>query len=91
MKSKIALEYEKKVWYRIVKSLYIFVFIIFMLFYNVIVFDSFDEFGIEGLIVGNLAIIFGMGTIEGLFWYITIGKWGYPKDKVDIKNEVDKI
>lgn len=91
MKNKIASEYEKKVWYRIMKSIYIFLFIIFILFFNMVVIDSFDEFGIGGLIIGNLVIIFGMGIVEGLFWYITTGKWGYPKDKVDFTNKTDKI
>lgn len=91
MKNKTVVEYENKRWYRILKVLYIFFFILILVIYN---------FGFEAIyfydgawpfIIGNLIIIFAMGTIEGLFWYIARGEWGYPKDdEIKINSMIKK-
>ncbi len=79
MKSKIVSQYEKKRWYRGVKSFYVFVFATLLIGFNYIsVFDG--KFYLNDFLIGNIVIIFGMGAIEGLFWYVVNGKWGYPKD-----------
>lgn len=79
MKNKIALEYEKKMWYRITKSFYIFMFVILLVGFNCISFFD-GKFYFSDFLIGNVVIVLGMGILEGLFWYIVNGKWGYPKD-----------
>lgn len=86
MKNKIASKYEKKMWYRVMKSIYISLFVIFFSVYNLVIFSEYSEDRTSMFIIGNLIIIFAMGTMEGLFWYIVNGKWGYPKD---LKSEED--
>ena len=79
MKNKIIADYESKRWYRVFKSVYIFFFAITLVLANYILFDiglSFWNF-----VVTNAVIVFFFGTIEGLFWYVARGKWGYPKDE----------
>lgn len=83
MKNKIVLEFESKRWYRVVKSLYIIVFILLMTVANLaIILFSLDDntFYFWPFIITNAIIVFGMGIFEGLFWYIVRGKWGYPKN-----------
>jgi len=85
MKNKIVSEYEKKVWYRVAKSLYFFVFGLSLIILNFnVFFETPKDRMLQSFIIGNLIIIFTMGTIEGLFWYISCGKWGYPKDEEPI-------
>ncbi len=80
MKNKIVSEYENKRWYRVVKSIYIFFFALALLLGNIAcLVDGASPFWV--FVVTNLAIIFIFGTIEGLFWYIARGKWGYPKNE----------
>ncbi len=80
MKNKIASKYEKKAWYRVVKSVYIIVFAVAILIGNLAcLVDGASPLWV--FIVTNLSIIFIMGAMEGLFWYIVNGKWGYPKDE----------
>lgn len=77
MKNVIVSEYENKRWYRIAKLIYIALFIIILVIANLIVFDGFEFWT---FIITNLVIISFFGIIEGSFWYIARGKWGYPKD-----------
>jgi hypothetical protein len=84
MKSKIASKYEEKRWYRIVKTLYIILFVLLLVIANFIIWisasnDSSGDYLLP-FVITNAVVIFGMGTLEGLFWYIVRGKWGYPKD-----------
>jgi len=80
VKNKIICEYENKTWYRVVKTLYVVLFVLVLVIYN-IGFQALEfNDGIFPFIIGNLIIICAMGMLEGLFWYITRGKWGYPKD-----------
>lgn len=83
MKNKIALEYEGKRWYRVLKAFYIALFALTLLIANIIVFDDFE---VPYFLITNVIIIFVFGTIEGLFWYIARGKWGYPKEDEDPKD-----
>ncbi|MCX6790161.1 MAG: hypothetical protein NTV60_01385 [Candidatus Kaiserbacteria bacterium] len=88
MKNVIVSEYESKRWYRLIKTFYIFFFVFALLWGNIACL-------VDGgsppwvFVVTNLGIIFTMGTIEGLFWYIVRGKWGYPKDTE--YNDLEKI
>jgi hypothetical protein len=87
MKNKIISTYEKKTWYRVVKSIYIIAFAVALLFGNLAcLIDGGSPVWV--FIVTNLSIVFVMGAIEGLFWYIVNGKWGYPKDS-EQENSVD--
>ncbi len=84
MKSKVASKYEDKRWYRVVKSIYVMVFVLLLAFANFVLYLSAsgsDENYFWPFVITNAVIIFGMGTAEGLFWYIVRGKWGYPKDE----------
>ena len=78
MKNATVSKYENKTWYRITKVIYIALFAIVLIVANLIVFDSFEFWT---FIITNLVIIFLFGIIEGVFWYIVRGKWGYPKDE----------
>lgn len=84
MKNKVIAEYEDKRWYRVVKSLYVFFFGLFLLIANTALYYSFD-FG--SFVITNVVIVFSMGAVEGLFWYIVRGKWGYPKNE-EVNKEV---
>lgn len=81
MKNKTVVEYESKRWYRVLKSLYIALFAITLLIANLILLDSFEFLY---FLITNVIIVFVFGTIEGLFWYIARGKWGYPKDEESV-------
>lgn len=78
MKNIIVAKYEKEKWYRAIKSLYIFFFAATMLVANFIAFAT--SAGFWSFVITNAVVIFSFGTVEGLFWYIVRGKWGYPKD-----------
>ena len=79
MKNKIVLDFESKKWYRVVKSIYIIFFVFAILWGNMACLVD-GSSPVWVFIVTNLSIIFIMGGIEGLFWYIVNGKWGYPKE-----------
>ncbi len=86
MKNKIISKYENMKWYRVVKSIYIIFFALAILWGNMAcLVDGGSPAWV--FIVTNLSIIFIMGGIEGLFWYIVNGKWGYPKDEESEQSE----
>jgi hypothetical protein len=84
MKNKIIREYENKRWYRVFKSLYVFLFAATLILANVILFDEFDFWT---FVITNAVIVFFFGATEGLFWYIARGKWGYPKEEESVVPE----
>jgi hypothetical protein len=76
--NKTLLQYEKKRWYRIVKSMYLSLFVLIFAIYNLVIVSEVKEGFFLWFISGNAIIIFAMGISEGLFWYIATGKWGKP-------------
>jgi hypothetical protein len=61
------------------KSVYFFFFALTLILANYILFDIGPS--LWDFVVTNAVIVFFFGTIEGLFWYVARGKWGYPKDE----------
>lgn len=84
MENKTLSHLNSKVWYRFIKVLYVFFFLIIVLIFNLIVLDdgimkwyqnkALTEF-IEFLFIGNLIILLFFEILKGTFYYIVLGKF----------------